>query len=110
MILKCLLGPSNEHRLNKLGDPLVRVVEDTHGQSVPTWITHGLNELTRIDPTSQAFRYGEDRYTGAKSSREAVPDETYVRVSELRLEMTRLYQALDDAVDVAGGNKGRLGP
>jgi hypothetical protein len=99
LIKHCLGKDLNHHRLDALADELVRFVRDQHGEEVPSWIVSRLREIAQIDPTSQAFRYGEDRYEPQK--RRPVPYETYVRVAELHDVMNTLYAVLHRAADVA---------
>lgn len=100
VLIKYFLGKDvNHHRLDALADELVRFVRDQHGEAVPSWIVSRLREIAQIDPTSQAFRYGEDRYE--PQQRRPVPYETYVRVVELRDVVNTLYAALRRAADVA---------
>lgn len=97
LLLKAILGSNaNHHRLNALADDLVKFTRKRAGEDVPQWITGRLKELARIDPTSEAFRYGEDKYDSKKRS--GIPVETYVRVLELHVEMNRIYLALRRAL------------
>lgn len=99
VLIKHLLGRDvSHHRLDALADDLVRFARDQHGEQVPSWIVRRLREIAQIDPTSQAFRYGEDRYE--PQQRRPVPYETYVRVSELHDVMNTLYAVLRRAADV----------
>lgn len=103
VLLKVLVGGSkNHHRLDALGSDLVIHVREHFGQEVPRWVIEQLNEVARIDPTSQAFRYGEDRYSNCKANqRRPVPHETYVRVEDLHNSMNRLYSALARALAIS---------
>lgn len=102
VLIKHLIGSDvNHHRLDALADDLVRFARDQHGEQVPSWIVSRLREIAQIDPTSQAFRYGEDRYE--PQQRRPVPYETYVRVSELHDIMNMLYVALRRAAGVVHG-------
>lgn len=97
MVKAILTKPSyTHHRLDALADDLSSFVDEKYGQKVPDWIIGRLKELARIDPTSQAFRYGEDKF-GPGPERRPVPAETYVRVMELHQTMNRLYEALQQA-------------
>jgi hypothetical protein len=104
LMLKSLLGQSapHHHRLNSIADDFAAFVHREHRQEVPRWIVERLHELARIDPTSEAFRYGEDKYQGT-ADRSGIPAETYVRVMELHDEMNRLYGALRRALLVMQG-------
>jgi len=94
LILKTILAnQANHHRLDALADDFTRFAKEKYAEDVPQWITRRLKELARIDPTSQAFRYGEDKYHDSKTPT-GIPAETYVRVLELHDEMNRLYRAL----------------
>lgn len=103
LMLKTILSSqANHHRLDALADDFVSFAKDKYGERVPQWITRRLKELAQIDPTSQAFRYGEDKYDPGKKPT-AIPAETYVRVLELRDEMNRLYQVLRHVLVVVHG-------
>lgn len=105
VLIKHLLGKDvNHHRLDALADDLVQFARDQHGEQVPQWIVSRLREIAQIDPTSQAFRYGEDRYDPRQ--RDPVPHETYVRVAELHDVMNTLYSVLRRAADVAHKRSG----
>src|SRR5262249_54851029 len=56
------------------------------GEAVPNWVIKRLEELAAIDPSSQAFRYGE--YGGA------LPDELHVDLIHFRAAMLALNTAL----------------
>lgn len=100
VLIKHFIGREvNHHRLDALADDLVGFVRDHHGEDVPSWIVNRLREIARIDPTSEAFRYGEDRYMS--KDRSPVPYETYIRVGELHDVMNALYAALRRAADIA---------
>ncbi len=104
VLLKSLLGGhTSHHRLDALAGDLVKFAREKYDQQVPQWVTDRLHELARIDPTSQAFRYGEDKYPGKGDGRQPVPYETYVRVAELHDSMNRLFAALKGALDVERG-------
>lgn len=104
VLIKHFIGREvNHHRLDALADDLVSFVRDHHGVKVPSWIVKRLREIARIDPTSEAFRYGEDRYTS--KDRSSVPYETYIRVSELHDVMNTLYSALRRAADIAAQHR-----
>ncbi|MCI5103891.1 MAG: hypothetical protein MRY60_08950 [Algiphilus sp.] len=108
VLIKFLIGSeSNHHRLDALADDLVRFARDKHGERVPSWIVGRLREIARIDPTSEAFRYGEDRYE--PKARRPVPHETYVRVAELNGVINELYAALKRAADVAHKRSSNIG-
>lgn len=98
LVIKCILGGGSHHRLDTLAGDLVTFIRKQYGQAVPTWVTRRLQELAKIDPTSEAFRYGEDKYDGKTKERTGIPTETYVRVSELQDELNRLYRALRHAL------------
>lgn len=99
VLIKHLLGRDvTHHRLDALADDLVQFARDQHGEQVPSWIVSRLREIAQIDPTSQAFRYGEDRYE--PEQRRPVPYETYVRVSELHDVMNTLYAVLRRATGI----------
>lgn len=100
VLIKHFIGREvNHHRLDALADDMVSFVRDHHGEEVPSWIVNRLREIARIDPTSEAFRYGEDRYRS--KDRSPVPHETYIRVGELHSVMNTLYAALRRAADIA---------
>jgi hypothetical protein len=100
VLIKTLIGKEvNHHRLHALADDLVKFAREQHGQKVPRWIVTRLREIARIDPTSEAFRYGEDKYKSKQ--RTPVPHETYIRVAELHDVMNDLYSVLRHAADVA---------
>ena len=100
VLIKHFIGREvNHHRLDALADDLVSFVRDRHGEQVPSWIVSRLREIARIDPTSQAFRYGEDHY--APRQRSPVPYETYIRVGELHDVINTLYAALHRAAAIA---------
>lgn len=103
LVMKCILGGGSHHRLDALAGDLVTFVKKKHGQVVPAWITKRLHELAKIDPTSEAFRYGEDKYHGKGNGRTGIRPETYVRVSELRDELNSLYRALRRALIIQQG-------
>lgn len=104
VLIKHFIGREvNHHRLDALADDLVSFVRDHHGVKVPSWIVKRLREIARIDPTSEAFRYGEDRYTS--KDRSSVPYETYIRVNELHDVMNTLYSALRRAADIAAQHR-----
>ena len=104
VLIKHFIGREvNHHRLDALADDLVSFVRDHHGQKVPSWIVNRLREIARIDPTSEAFRYGEDRYMS--KDRSPVPYETYIRVGELHDLMNTLYAALRRASDIAAQHR-----
>lgn len=100
VLIKHFIGREvNHHRIDALADDLVSFVRDHHGEYVPSWIVNRLREIARIDPTSEAFRYGEDRYR--PRTRSPVPHETYIRVDELHDVMNALYAALSRAAGIA---------
>jgi len=105
VLIKCLIGKDvNHHRLDALAEELVNYVRDQHSQTVPKWIVSRLREIAKIDPTSTAFRYGEDNYQ--PKTRLPVPHETYVRVADLHSVMNDLYSVLKRAADVAYKQRG----
>lgn len=104
VLIKHFIGREvNHHRLDALADDLVSFVRDHHREEVPSWIVNRLREIARIDPTSEAFRYGEDRYR--LKDRSPVPYETYIRVGELHNVVNTLYAALRRAADVAAQHR-----
>lgn len=107
VLIKFLIGKdANHHRLDALADELVEFARVEHGEQVPHWIVSRLREIARIDPTSEAFRYGEDKYES--KTRRPVPHETYVRVVELHDVMNDLYSVLKRAADVAHKRAGEV--
>jgi len=102
LLLKTIIGSkANHHRLDALADDLASFAKRRTGEQVPQWIADRLKDLARIDPTSEAFRYGEDKYDSKKRS--GIPVETYVRVLELHDEMNKIYLALRRALLVVQG-------
>lgn len=103
LLLKALIGgKTKQHRLDALGADLMTHVRARYGQEVPRWVIEQLNEVARIDPTSQAFRYGEDKYSDCKSGqRQPIPHETYVRVEDLHRSMNALYSVLARALAIS---------
>jgi len=106
LLLKTILAnQANHHRLDALADDFTRFAKEKYAEDVPQWITRRLKELARIDPTSQAFRYGEDKYDDSKKPT-GIPAETYVRVLELHDEMNRLYRMMRRVLVVVRGEIG----
>lgn len=103
VLVKALIGGDKDHhRLDVLGCELVAHVRARYDQEVPRWVIEQLNEVASIDPTSQAFRYGEDKYSDCKAKqRRPIPYETYVRVEDLHKSMNRLYAALGRALAIS---------
>jgi len=108
--LKSLMGStSTHHRLDTLSGDLVKFARTRFQQEVPTWVTKLLRELAGIDPTSQAFRYGEDKY-GDGNRQMSVPYETYVRLSELHERLNQLYESLKHAAEQVREKQGERVP
>ena len=106
LILKTILSKEvSHHRLDALADDFVNFAQDKYRERVPQWVTHRLKELAKIDPTSQALRYGEDKYQ-SKEKPTGIPAETYVRVLELHEEMNRLYRVLSHVLAVVRRDAG----
>jgi len=108
LILKSLMGStSNSHRLDALQGDLVKFAREHFKQDVPSSVIALLRELASIDPTSQAFRYGEDRYDNQKQTK-PVPYETYVRLSELHERLNGLYESFKHAIQQVKRRQGEM--
>lgn len=98
LILKAALPPDvraakRTHNLGGLADSFAHWVKERDGRAVPSWIVRRLKELAAIDPSSEAFRYG-NYLDPLASGPTALSGEVYVDLSHLRRAMTALNTAL----------------
>lgn len=103
--------------------PVVRAKKDIHhlgnlaksyahhnqksGQTVPAWVIKRCEELASIDPSSEAFRYGEYG-TPKGSDGSPITDEIHVDLAHLRVAMLALHTALvqqNRMIRLARGNR-----
>lgn len=99
LLLKEIVGGSRRgHDLAELADALAEVVQARTGGVVPSWIMTRLKEIASIDPSSTAFRYGENYDPVAKRSVPPVSSALYVSLPHLQRAMLTLNAALVGAI------------
>jgi hypothetical protein len=87
LAVKSVVGQVRGHDLAKLSSGMARLLA-SRGVNVPAWVTARFKEMSRIDPSSTAFRYAEN----------AVAGEIYVSLPHLRGAMVFLHAALASVV------------